>query len=515
MLRNPEKMEKKRMTRILPDIGSLQIKNLNRPITIFMALCLGCMPIIQVQAHLPLNNAPQPLVSAMQGDSVEAAMSWAEEVKMGEKIFYEFRQHGMWLDDPEIDQYLQRLADKVRPRHGVWATRAITVKAVNDSSINAFALPGGLIGVHTGLIRRVDSESELAGVLAHELSHVSQRHVVRMMESEPNQLLWMLGGILIAAASAKQGNSQAAQGAIMGGAAASMQNQLRFTQSFEREADAVGLQRMEESPFDPAAMMTMLQSLQRQIHGTLPPPYLRTHPLESERMALIEDRIKDRPYRQYLSSPDFFMVRALASSYSDGASEAVDRLKKMLEMHQYSDEQAARYAWAAALFRAERYKEAEPILEAEYSGHTPHHPMLTALYALTLAKLQKFDQAISIYKSALSTWPESEEFAVDYAETLRLAKQPQAAITFLEATGRRLPQFYQGWKIAAECAAMLGKRSEQNRYEALYLGFYMGQWHVAIDKAQKALETTSDWQEKARLQNLLRTLKQREKDGSK
>ncbi len=380
-----------------------------------------------------------PLNTTLMGDSVEATLPWIEEVNMGEKVFYEFRQKGLWLDDPEIDIYLQSLVDKLRPHHGVWATRNIRVKAVNDSSINAFALPGGIIGVHTGLIRRVDSESELASVLAHEISHVTQRHIVRMMESQPNQLLWLLGGILLAAVSAHAGNGDAAQGAIMAGSAGGAQQQLAFTQSFEREADAIGLERLESSKFDPAAMYSMLHSLQRQIHGNQLPPYLRTHPLESERMALIEGRLKEVPYKQYLSSYDFFLVRALASSYNDSAEAAVTRQKKLFETGQYQNAYSARYAWAAALLRADRYAEAEKVIEPLYSPKA--HPMVLSLYALALAKQKKNEAVWPVYQSALALWPNNQQLAYDYAEALWAAGQADKALKFLQETFRRLPNF--------------------------------------------------------------------------
>lgn len=517
------------MPSILPDVtlpqGGVRQSPLchRRSMAIFGALCtlyascvwaaeIGVTPSSQASSSKAASSkiTEEALSSTLMGDSVEAVMPWAEESKMGSKVFYQFRQSGMWLEDPEIDSYLQKLVDKLRPRDGVWATRRIRAKAVNDPGVNAFALPGGYIGVNIGLLRRVDSESELASVLAHELSHVSQRHVVRMMESQPNQLLWLLGGILVAAASAKQGNGQAAQGAVMAGAAAGAQQQLAFTQSFEREADAIGLQRMEGSGFDPAAMYSMLRGLQRQIHGSQLPPYLRTHPLESERMALIEDRLKEVPYKQYVSSPDFLMVRALASSYNDTAGEAVERQRKLFETRQYSDERAARYAWAAALLRADHYAEAEKVIEPLYRQWS--HPMVTSLYALSLSKQQHYERALAIYRTALGTWPQSEQLAYDYAEALRASGQPQAALTFLETTIRRMPEFTVGWKVAAESAAALGKKSDQHRYEAQYLAYYLGQWPAALERIQWALDSASTWQDRAVLQSLQHTLKKRAKD---
>ncbi|MES2206031.1 MAG: M48 family metalloprotease [Pseudomonadota bacterium] len=494
--------------------SSAQENGLLPPKTLPLSSITGA-PISSTSTSSSKTKQPQtvlnPLNTTVMGDSVEATLPWVEEVAMGEKVFYEFRQNGLWLDDPEIDTYLQSIVDKLRPRNGVWATRSIRAKAVNDNAINAFALPGGMIGVNIGLIRRVDSESELASVLAHEISHVTQRHVVRMMESQPNQLLWLLGGVLLAAISARAGNGDAAQGAIMAGSAGGAQQQLAFTQSFEREADAIGLERLENSKFDPSAMYTMLRSLQRQIHGNQLPPYLRTHPLESERMALIEGRLKEVPYKQYLSSYDFFLVRALASSYNDSAETAIERQKKLFETGQYQNAFSARYAWAAALVRADHYAEAEKVIEPLYSPKA--HPMVLSLYGLALAKQKKYESALSVYQSALGLWPDNQQLAHDYAEALWASGRADKALKFLQETFRRMPNFTQAMKLASECAASLGKKSEQYRYDALYLGYHLAQWRPAVERMQWALDAATTWQERAELQSLQKKLKQRSKES--
>lgn len=462
------------------------------------------------QPSAPLKLASPALVL---GDSVEAGMSWEEEVRLGKKAFIEFRQQGVWLEDPEVDAYLQSLVERLRTREGVWASRRMRIKAVDDPAINAFALPGGFMGMNVGLLRRVESESELAAVLAHELSHVSQRHVVRMMESQPNQLLWLLGGVLIAAGAAAGGSGQGAEAAIAATQAATMQQQIHFTQSFEREADAIGLgllQSLKDRPFDPAAMITMLQGLQKQVHGIQLPPYLRTHPIESERMALLEDRLKAVPYRQYVDSFDFLLVKALVSSYKDLSAEAVARHKKLYDAKQYVDERAARYAWAAALLRADRYAEAETVIEPLYKKLS--HPMIASLYGLVLTKQNKYELAREVYHRALQKWADSEQLMFDYASLLKLSGQPESALAFLERALVRSPEFTQAFKLASECAAALGRRSDQFRYEAQYLGYHQGLWRPALERADWALEAASTWQEQSIIQAMKKKMEKEAKE---
>src|SRR5205823_1294781 len=164
---------------------------------------------------------------------------------------------------------------------------------MRDHSINAFALPGGFVGVHTGLLTAADTESELASVLAHEISHVTQRHIARMLGQQQQLQMPML------AAAAAQG--------------AAVSQTLAYSRDFEREADRVGLQAVGAAGFDPRAMAAFFEKLQRSTRvsddGSLP-GYLRSHPVTTERIADAQNKAAAMPYRQHLDSPEFQLVRA-------------------------------------------------------------------------------------------------------------------------------------------------------------------------------------------------------------
>ncbi|MBZ2207917.1 M48 family metalloprotease [Massilia sp. R798] len=190
--------------------------------------------------------------------------------------------------------------------------------AVRDPVLNAFALPGGFIGAHTGLLIAAQSESELASVMSHEIGHVAQRHIARMLGQQRQDALIPLAAMLLAALASKAG-SDAAMGVFMGGQGLAIQRQLDFSRDAEREADRVGFQIMGAGGYDTTGMVEFFQRLQSasRNYSDLTPAYLRSHPLTSERISDIQSRIRETPYRQRIDSIEFHLVRARARVLQD------------------------------------------------------------------------------------------------------------------------------------------------------------------------------------------------------
>ena len=175
------------------------------------------------------------------------ALSEANEDRIGREIMRQIRDGTEYLDDPVLSEYLNGLGDRLAaasPEPG----RHFELFPVRDASINAFALPGGYIGVHTGLISATRNESELAGVLAHEIAHVTQHHIARMVDAQKSAGLASLVALAVAILAARS-SPDAAQAAIVTAQAMSIQNQLDFTREHEREADRVGLQTLSQPAF--------------------------------------------------------------------------------------------------------------------------------------------------------------------------------------------------------------------------------------------------------------------------
>src|SRR5438874_12574513 len=216
---------------------------------------------------------------------------------------------------------------------------------MRDHSINAFALPGGFVGVHTGLLTAADTESALASVLAHEISHVTQRHIARMLGQQQQLQMPMLAA-LAAAILLGRARPDLASGAAAAAQGAAVSQTLAYSRDFEREADRVGLQAVGAAGFDPRAMAAFFEKLQRSTRvsddGSLP-GYLRSHPVTTERIADVQNKAAGLPYRQHPDSPEFHFVRAKLRAEAGEPREAVASFESALREHRYVTEAAARY----------------------------------------------------------------------------------------------------------------------------------------------------------------------------
>lgn len=239
------------------------------------------------------------------GDSASEDLPVGAERRLGEQIMREIKRDPAYLDDPVLLDYVRSLwgpllqAARGRGDIGPEIEHAFAwnLFLVQDRSVNAFALPGGHVGVHLGLIAVTATRDELAAVLAHELSHVTQRHIARSMGSASRQgalgLAAMLLGVLIAA---RSGNPDAAQAAIAGGQAAMIQGQLNFSRDMEREADRIGYGVFRDAGFATPGMATMFERLDQasRLNDSGGFAYLRSHPLTSERLAEARSRLTER-----------------------------------------------------------------------------------------------------------------------------------------------------------------------------------------------------------------------------
>ena len=228
------------------------------------------------------------------GSAGSETLSPADEYRLGTQLMTRVRADPTYLNDPEISEYLGRLGYQL-VSHAHTSTYNFEFFAIRDETLNAFALPGGYIAMHTGTIIAAQSESELAGVLAHEISHVAQRHIARMIEGQRSNLAITLGSVLLAnprrACPAEALGGNAAAAIAMGSQAAMIQSQLNYSQNAEREADRMGIATLYSAGFDPHGMEDFFSRLQstNRYYRSAAPAYLSTHPLTTERMADMEN----------------------------------------------------------------------------------------------------------------------------------------------------------------------------------------------------------------------------------
>ncbi|WP_311222381.1 MULTISPECIES: M48 family metalloprotease [unclassified Acidovorax] len=229
-----------------------------------------------------------------------ADMTTSEERRLGDRIIRELYRDPDYIDDAILNEYVQTLFQhllKAARERGELSQEleerfAWEVLLGRDRTVNAFALPGGYFGVHLGLVGVVNTRDELASVLAHELSHVTQRHISRLMAQQSKQTPLMLGALVLGALAASK-NPEAAQAMMVGGQALAVQNQLNFSRDMEREADRVGYGLMAPAGFAPQGFVSMFDKLQQanRINDNGSWPYLRSHPLSSQRMADMQSRL--------------------------------------------------------------------------------------------------------------------------------------------------------------------------------------------------------------------------------
>jgi predicted Zn-dependent protease len=231
------------------------------------------------------------------GDGLDLTPS--AERRVGDRIAREIYRDPDYLDDAVLGEYVQGIWQQLL---GAARTRgelppelderfAWDVMLIRERSVNAFALPGGYMGVHLGLIATVTSRDELAAVLAHELSHVTQRHISRMLSRQSAQAPWLLGAMILGILAASK-NPEAAGAVITGGQAVSAQGQLNFSRDMEREADRIGFGVMAQAGYDPQGAVSMFEKLQKasNLNDTGGFPYLRSHPMTTARIADMQSR---------------------------------------------------------------------------------------------------------------------------------------------------------------------------------------------------------------------------------
>lgn len=393
------------------------------------------------------------------GDSSASALGPLAERTIGQQVMRQLRASGSYLDDPEVNGYLESLGHRLVSGDPD-ASGDFQFFAVNSPEINAFALPGGYVGVNTGLILLTENESELASVLAHETSHVTQHHIARQMEAQSTANLAMLAGMAAAILAGASGHGDAAQAAAIGSSAGAIQSQLNYTRDFEREADRIGFQRLTKAGFDPRAMASFFLRLQQatRIMDNKTPGYLRTHPLTSERIAEAQDRAFSSPYKQVPDSVDYLLVRALLRSYDGTTEDAMAILNKQIGSSRPEVRNAARYGIAATQLRAGKLADAQAQVQAMDKADF-HHPMVEGLAGQILLQSGQYAAAKTRYEAALARYPDHLQLVYDYPRDLIKAREYAAAASFCE---RQLARRRSDWtlhEIAAEAYAGTGRQT--------------------------------------------------------
>jgi predicted Zn-dependent protease len=450
------------------------------------------------------------------GEAAQADLSPQTERKIGESIMQDIRLHeSSYVDDPEIAGYLNRLGKKLVAQSEGTALPDFEFFVLRDATLNAFALPGGFIGVHTGLILAAQSESELASVLSHEIGHVTQHHMARSVTSQGQAQIPAMVAMAVALLAARS-NPDVAMGAVVSAQAASVQNQLNYSRDFEREADRLGLQTLERSGYDVRGMAAFFERLQKfgRLYENNAPGYLRTHPLTTERITDIENRIALRPYRQVPDSLGFQLVRAKIKADEGAPRDAVIEFQAQVKDRKFFSEPAARYGLAYAYARAKDYAAVDREV-ADLRHLKIASPMVETLAAE--ARLRQGDAvgAIGMLRAAQLRYPEERGLTYALVDTLLENHQENDALRLTKSDLQAYPGDGRMHGLQAKTYVALGKRLQQHRAQAESYAA-QGQLLAAIEQLQLAQKSPDgDFYEYSQVDARLRELKARQAEEAK
>lgn len=423
---------------------------------------------------LALLLAPAVLADGLPdlGDYSQTVLPPQEERRIGEEIMRDIRGSGELVNDIEVADYIGALGYRLAANSSE-NTRAFAFFVIQDPTINAFALPGGFIGVHTGLLQNTASESELASVLAHEIGHVVQHHISRMVAQQQRDTIPSIAALALAILMARA-NPELARAGMAATQAGTVQRQLDFTRENEREADRVGLQILADSGFDTRAMPAFFETMMKstRISEGSAPSFLRTHPLTTERIAEVRNRVEQMPYHQVPDSLEFQLVRAKLRAMQGNPRDAMQFFEANLREKKYSSEAAQHYGLAQAAMLNQDYARAAHELDT-LKALLPRHPMAETLAAQLLLAEGRIQEALTRFRSALTWFPKHRGLIYGFAEALLSENQADEAVRFLGEKHTQFPDDGYLYELRSQAYTRLGKNllRHQAQGEAYYRAY--------------------------------------------
>jgi len=419
-------------------------------------------------------------------------------------LLSQLRQYELVLDDPLVEEFIQDMAFRIVAVSDE-PDRQYLFTVLNEPSINAFAVPGGLVALHTGMLLEADNPSEIAGVLAHEIAHISQQHSARRFEQAQEMsvplMIAAIGLILV-------GGTGAVVPAILGSQGVAMQQQINYTRSNEHEADRIGISWLSAAGYDPNAMATMFNKLGRASRNFAIeiPEYLRTHPVSSTRVAEAKNRAAGMPQRDTTPSIDFYLIQARAQMLTSARPEAALAVfRDKLRQDDSPFPEAWLYGEALALLQLGEYDQARNKL-ATLLKQDP----LRLEYQIARAQLElaagNTDSGIEQFETLYRKFDGNRVLGRYYARALLQTQQAELAHRAADIlrndlrTHRDDPRLYE---LQAQAAHLAGDEIRANSASA-ESSYWRGQIHDAISQLQR-LNNRDDlnYYQRARISNRL------------
>ena len=433
-------------------------------------------PALSVRADVS-DNLPD------MGTTAGSTLSINQELQIGDFYVRQLRASAPLINDPLLNQYINELGQRL-VAHANSVRTPFHFFLIQNDELNAFAFFGGNVVLHSSLFRYTDNESQLASVMAHEISHVTQRHLARAMEEQKRNapLTWVgaLGSILLAIAS-----PQAGMAALTGTLAGTQQGMISFTQANEQEADRIGIQVLQRAGFDPQAMPSFLQKLADQSRfSSKPPEILLTHPLPDSRLADARNRANQMRPVVVQSSEGFYMakVRSLGM-YATGRNQLTDELLNEYAKGNSREQMASQYGKAVQFLQAKSFDSAKKIITPMLAKQPDNVWLLDIMTDIDIG-LNQPQQAISMLTSAKGS-NTSPVLQLNLANAYVEAKQPANATRILNRYTFAHPDDVNAWDLLAQASAAQGLRDEElsARAEGLALNGQLDQAITTLSSA--------------------------------
>lgn len=411
------------------------------------------------------------------GDSSGTLISPAQEQELGAEFFRQIHTQVEINQDPEIQRYIESIGKRLVANSDNPAY-PFHFFVVADNDINAFAGPGGYIGVNSGLILMTDVESELASVLAHEIAHVTQRHLYRSAEAANRMTIPTMAATLAAILIGSQ-SPELGQAAIMAVQAGSVQFQIDFTRAHEQEADRVGMQTLSQSTFDPRSMPTFFERLQQstRFFGKNVPEFLRTHPVTESRISDTRGRAENYAYRQYSSSLDYQLAKAKLQVMHNTDENLLGNFQKLSTQGTLEQRAVARYGMALLALKSQRFNQVDMLLQALMTEY-PNKEQFPLALAKTYFETKDFPKGLALLRKTMQRFPDNEALTIEYISALLKAGRPEEARKLAQAQLKNHPEA-RYYSLLAQAYGALNQQAEAHRYLAEYY-YAVGQTQGAI-----------------------------------
>ncbi len=447
------------------------------------------------------------------GDTTSGIISQQQEYELGRSWLRAYRSRVPVHDDPQLLHYLEQLTFKLS-RYSQLKDHRLELLLINNANINAFAVPGGILGIHTGLLRYAESEDQLATVIAHELAHLSQRHFARQVESQQELSVATMAGLLASLILAATVSSDAGLAAMSATQAAALESALRYSRSNEQEADRIGMATLYDAGMNPAAASEMFEKMMQTTRytGQKPPEFLMTHPLTEKRIADTANRIAQYPARQYPANPTYHLMRVRAQVAIDKNPRlSIRRYRSELQGQSLSRE-ASRYGLALAQIAAGEHENARANINKLLASATNnlHYKMAEIVNEREAGNRQL---AIAKANQLIQGHPNYYPLSLAQAENYLAANQYESSESILTDLSRSRAHDPKIWYLLAEVRGLAGDIAGLHKARAEY---YM--LNGVFDKAREQLGyaarlASQDHKESAIIAQRLRELGKMEREA--